>query len=68
MNADDISKGNRIEKQRKFLKINNLDFVFSGVMIIDENSNESYETNKDELNPMKVNKLFQQQLLLQLVI
>lgn len=50
MDADDISIRNRLEIQKKYLEENNLDFVFSGVEVIDEEGNVLYETNNHELD------------------
>lgn len=59
MDADDISIENRIEKQKHYLESNNLDFVYSGVKVIDECSNEIYESNNTELKPDKVKMLLE---------
>lgn len=57
MDADDVSLSNRIENQVNYLEKYNLDFVFSGLKIIDENSNEMYSTNLNEYKPEVVSKL-----------
>lgn len=50
MDADDISKRNRLELQKEFLEENQFDFVFSGVEVIDEEGNVLYETNNRALD------------------
>lgn len=50
MDADDISIRNRLEIQKKYLEENKLDFVFSGVEVIDEEGSGLYETNNHELD------------------
>ena len=40
MDSDDIAASDRLEKQLKYLKDNNLDLVGSGVVCIDEEENE----------------------------
>lgn len=57
MDADDVSLSNRIENQVNYLEKYNLDFVFSGLKIIDEHSNEMYSTNLNEYKPELVSKL-----------
>lgn len=57
MDADDISELDRLALQKKYLEENNLDFVFSGIKIIDENGNELYETNNHILTASKIKKL-----------
>lgn len=59
MDADDISVENRLEKQKKYLEANSLDFIFSGVQVMDEYSLESYESNNNELKPDKVKRLLE---------
>jgi len=57
MDADDVSLSNRIENQVNYLEKYSLDFVFSGLKIIDEHSNEMYSTNLKEYKPELVSKL-----------
>lgn len=59
MDADDISVENRLEQQKTHLEGNGLDFIFSGVQVIDEYSLESYESNNNELKPDKVKRLLE---------
>lgn len=59
MDADDISLPNRLESQKRYLEVNDLDFVFSGVTVIDENSNESYSSNIKELPHQKIKRLLE---------
>lgn len=58
MDADDISIKNRLFLEKKYLEEKNLDFVFSGTTIIDENGNILYEGNNNELSFLETNKLF----------
>lgn len=58
MDADDISEIDRLMKQKAYLESNNLDFIFSGVKLIDEISNVKYETNKRSMDYEKLKKLF----------
>lgn len=58
MDADDISEINRILLQKSYLESNNLDFIFSGIKCIDENSTVKYETHKRSMDYKKVKKLF----------
>lgn len=59
MDADDISVEKRLEKQKNYLESNDLDFIFSGVQVIDEYSHESFESNNNELKPDKVKRLLE---------
>lgn len=54
MDADDICKLDRLSIQKKYLETNNLDFVFSSMIIIDEESNELYSTNMEQLDYKQV--------------
>ena len=42
MDADDISMPDRLEKQWKYLKENNLDFIGGFIQIMDENENDKF--------------------------
>lgn len=48
MDADDISSPERLELQKNYLEENKLDFVFSGVEVIDEENIVQYESNSTE--------------------
>ncbi len=56
MDADDISEPNRLSMEKEFLEKNNLDFVFSGMIVIDEDGNKLFEMNLEELNSVEVKK------------
>ncbi len=57
MDADDISLPDRIEAQKAYLESNGLDFVFSGIIRIDENGFELSETDGRPISSQKVKKL-----------
>lgn len=59
MDADDVSTKNRLEIQKEYLIKNGLDFVFSGVTVINEDSKYFYESNQRELSPGKTKKLLE---------
>ncbi|WP_062351727.1 glycosyltransferase [Bacillus kwashiorkori] len=59
MDADDISISERLMTQKEYLENNKLDFVFSSMILIDENGNKLYETNKDELSYTDVKKVLE---------
>ena len=59
MDADDISDKERLNNQKDYVEKNNLDFVFSGMKIIDEQSIELYETNENIMDSYKTKKLLQ---------
>ncbi|MDC7783894.1 glycosyltransferase family 2 protein [Priestia megaterium] len=56
MDADDISKKERLEIQKKYLEENNIDFVFTDVAYIDETGNKLFESRNRALNPIQVKK------------
>lgn len=56
MDADDISERNRLQKEKDFLEKNQLDFVFSGMKVIDEMGNQLFELNCEELNDERVKR------------
>lgn len=56
MDADDISVRNRLEMQKRYLEENGLDFVFSGVEVIDEEGRRLYETNTLPLDAEETKK------------
>lgn len=56
MDADDISVRDRLKIQKEYLEKNNLDFVFAGMTIIDEDGNRVKEWPKDNLNHLEVEK------------
>ena len=58
MDADDISEIDRLVLQKSYLELNNLDFVFSGIKCIDEDSTVKYETHKRSMDDKKLRKLF----------
>ena len=58
MDADDISEIDRLVLQKSYLESNNLDFVFSGIKCIDEDSTVKYETHKRSMDDKKLRKLF----------
>lgn len=43
MDADDIAQRERLSKENAYLEENNLDFVFSSMIAIDENGNELFD-------------------------
>lgn len=53
MDSDDISMPNRIEEQLKFIQEYDFDFVFSGITLIDFNSNKIC----DYYQPKTINKI-----------
>lgn len=59
MDADDISYSQRLSLQKDFLEKNNLDFIFSGVKLINENSFELYDTNNELLNSIITKQLLE---------
>jgi glycosyltransferase involved in cell wall biosynthesis len=59
MDADDISIRDRFSIEKKYLEDNKLDFVFSGMMTIDENGNELHEWDNKELNVEEVKKVME---------
>lgn len=58
MDADDISEIDRLMLQKSYLESNKLDFIFSGIKCIDENSTIKYETHKRDMDHEKLKKLF----------
>lgn len=56
MDADDISKPNRIEDELNYLKENNLDLVGGYVSVIDEKDNILYSINNIPTKPNKIAK------------
>jgi glycosyltransferase involved in cell wall biosynthesis len=54
MDADDISTRDRLYHQKKYLEENSLDFVFSGVKVINELGEELFESNYMSMSPEKV--------------
>ncbi|MBD3107632.1 glycosyltransferase [Bacillus sp. AGMB 02131] len=59
MDADDISIQSRLELEKEYLEKHNLDFVFAGVEIIDEQGNRLYQENDRELNSNNSRKLLE---------
>jgi len=59
MDADDISIKERLKTQKEYLENNGLDFVFSGITIINEKSQELFETNKNRLTAKQTKKLLE---------
>lgn len=56
MDADDISDRNRLKIEKDFLEKNNLDFVFSGMTVIDETGNKLFDMDCEDLNDEDVKK------------
>ncbi|WKA53977.1 glycosyltransferase family 2 protein [Planococcus shixiaomingii] len=56
MDADDISEQNRLQIQKEYLENNNLDFVYSGMTIINEKGNRIKEWPKKTLTHLEVQK------------
>lgn len=56
MDADDISDVERLETQKTYLEDNLLDFVFSGVQVIDEENVPLYQTNIQEMDMRQTRK------------
>ncbi|WP_276353554.1 glycosyltransferase [Cohnella caldifontis] len=59
MDADDVSVKDRLALQKEYLEQNGLDFLFSAVTIIDEESTIQYDTNKNEYNSVQTKKLLE---------
>lgn len=59
MDADDISDFDRLELQKKYLEEQQLDVVFSGVRVIDEEGIEQYKTNTQTYNERKTKKMIE---------
>jgi glycosyltransferase involved in cell wall biosynthesis len=57
MDADDISMPERLELEKAYLEKNNLDFVFSGMIVIDENGNKRFEWDNNAFNVDEVKKV-----------
>lgn len=56
MDADDVSKKERLEVQRAFLEENDFDFIFTNVDYIDEKGNNLYKGNSQGLTASQVRK------------
>lgn len=56
MDADDISNVERLEMQKKYLENHQLDFIFSGVQVIDEENSNLYQTNTQEMDAQQSKK------------
>jgi GT2 family glycosyltransferase len=56
MDADDVSEPDRLSLEKEFLEEHNLDFVFSGMSVIDEHGNLQYEFPIEELNGEEVRR------------
>ena len=56
MDADDISDLERLEMQKEYLENHQLDFIFSGVQVIDEENSNLYQTNIQELDARQAKK------------
>jgi glycosyltransferase involved in cell wall biosynthesis len=54
MDADDISDPKRLSKEKDYLEKNNLDFVFSGMIVIDVNDKQLYEWDNNELTSEEI--------------
>lgn len=59
MDADDISEKERLKYQKEYLEKNDLDFVFSGIDVINEQGAKLFETNKKELKSHQIKKLLE---------
>lgn len=59
MDADDISEKERLKCQKEYLERNGLDFVFSGVSVINEQSLKLFETNRKELSYNEVKEILE---------
>lgn len=57
MDADDISYSNRIYSQIDFLEANNIEFLYTPVMYIDEEGNELFNSNLDNYNINAIKKI-----------
>lgn len=57
MDADDISKPTRIQAQLNYLKVHEIDFVFTGVDVINEKGEFQYKTNDNEVSLEKCKKI-----------
>jgi len=57
MDADDISVEERLARQIEYIENNNIDFVFSGLNIIDEFDQSLYNTNVEEIGNKQVSKI-----------
>jgi glycosyltransferase involved in cell wall biosynthesis len=57
MDADDISDPERISKEKNYLENNKLDFVFSGMIVIDENDKKLYEWDNNNFSPEEIKKV-----------
>jgi glycosyltransferase involved in cell wall biosynthesis len=59
MDADDISDPERISKEKNYLENNKLDFVFSGMIVIDENDKKLYEWDNNNFSPEEIKKVME---------
>jgi glycosyltransferase involved in cell wall biosynthesis len=57
MDADDISDPERLSKEKSYLEEKNLDFVFSGMIVIDENDQKQYEWDNNAFTPEEIKKV-----------
>lgn len=57
MDADDISREDRISVEKEYLEKNKLDFVYTGMITIDEKGKQISEWDKEELTYERIKKL-----------
>ncbi len=59
MDADDVPVRNRLEIQKQYLERNNLDFVFSGMAVINEEGKHLYFTDLEELDHERTKQILE---------
>ncbi|MFP7297234.1 glycosyltransferase family 2 protein [Neobacillus niacini] len=59
MDADDIADPERLEKEKRYLEEKNLDFVFSSMIVIDENDQKQYEWDNNAFTPEEIKKVME---------
>lgn len=54
MDADDISMSDRLSKEKQYLEENHLDFIFSGMIVIDETGKQLFEWDNNAFTPEQI--------------